>query len=173
MATNNKLSDSVKTLIWGTLLVIFACSFWHYLIGNPLDELSLVRRAKITTGSLIETREHEEEDYRGHVYLSDVGVYSYRLPDGREFKTITRVPTGQLKEQREVEYLPDNPAVSRIKGDGCQSVKEWLWRKASLGSLLFALLVSPGIILLRNGFHSLRRLRTCTTTNALTNIEEQ
>jgi hypothetical protein len=79
--------------------------------------------------------------------------------------------SGQLKEkfrdlQRpypiEVEYLPNNPSVSRIKGDGSASITDWLWRKAGLGSLLLALFVSPGIILLRNGIRDLKMLRTAT-----------
>ena len=157
MATSNELRAPVKELIWGVLLVLGACWLWHYSFGNLLDELALIRRAQVAPGSLVETSEHEEEDYRGHVYFSDVGVYTYRLPDGREFKTLVRVPTGGLKEQQAVEYLPDNPAVSRIKGHGCQSVGEWLWRKVGLGGLLLALFVSPGVVLLRDGVRDMRK----------------
>lgn len=155
MAISTTRSEPVKTLMWGVLALLVGCWFWYYLVGNPLHEIALIRRANIATGSLVDTHEDEQEDYRGHVYFSDVGIYAYRLPDGRELKTITRAPTGHLKEQRQVEYLPDNPAVSRIKGDGCQSVMEWLWRKASLGSLLLAAFVSPGVIMIRNGVHGL------------------
>lgn len=155
MATSTTRSESAKTLMWGVLSFLVGCWFWHYLVGNPLHEIALIRRANIAPGFLVATHEDEQEDYRGHAYVSDVGVYAYRLPDGREFKTITRAPTGHLKEQRQIEYLPDNPAVSRIKGDGCQSVMEWLWRNAGLGSLLLAAFVSPGVIMIRNGMHGL------------------
>ncbi|MCJ7663518.1 MAG: DUF3592 domain-containing protein [Desulfobacterales bacterium] len=145
--------DSAKTFFCGVVLIIGGCWFWyHEAGGNPLHELALIRRAQITTGSLVDTYEHEQEDYRGHVYYSDVGIYSYRLPDGREFKTSTRVPTGQLKEQQEVEYLPNNPEVSRIKGDGCNSVTEFLWRKVGVGSLFLAICITPGIFLVRQAF---------------------
>jgi hypothetical protein len=164
MAAGNKLSDPVKTLICGVLLILGACWFWYSLCGNPLDEFALIRRAQIVPGALLETHEDEQEDYRGDVYFSDVGVYAYRLPDGREFKTITKAPTGHLKKQRQVEYLPDNPAVSRIKGDGCQSVMEWLWRKVGLGSFLLVLFISPGIVLIRNGVRDIKRIRTTTAT---------
>ena len=150
----------MKLVIFGVLLVLGACLFWYQLAGNPLAELALIRRARIAPGSLIDTQEYGGEDDRGHVYLSDVGVYSYRLPDGREFKTTTRVPTGKLIEQREVEYLRDNPRVSRIKGDGCQSVTEWVCRKVVLGSLLLALFVSPGLVILRNGIREIKKSRT-------------
>ena len=157
LATNNKLRDSVLILRGGVLWILGGCWFWCYLAGNPLDELALIRRAQVATGSLVETHEHEEEDDRGHVYLSDVGDYAFRVPDGSDFKASTRVPTGDLKEQEQVEYLPDNPAVNRIKGDGCQSITEWLWRKVGLGSLLLTLLAGPGIVLLRHGVRDIRR----------------
>jgi hypothetical protein len=149
----------VKTIAWGVLWLVGACWFWwHEIGGNPLNELALIRRAQVTTGSLIDTYEHEQEDDRGHVYFSDVGVYAYRVPDGREFKTLTRVPTGQLEERRQVEYLPDKPAVSRIKGHGCQTVTDWLWRKVGLGSFLLLLICSPGICLIQTGLRGTKRL---------------
>jgi hypothetical protein len=141
--------------MWGVLAILAGCWFWHSLIGNPLYEIALIRRAIIASGTLVATHEEKQEDYRGHVYVSDVGVYAYRLPDGREFKAITRAPTGHLKEQRLIEYLPYDPAVNRIKGDGCQGVVEWLWRKAGLGALLLAAFVSPGVIMIRNGMRRL------------------
>ena len=145
--------DSAKTFFGGVVLIIGACWFWWHCIGiNPLHELALIRRAQLTTGVLVDTYENEQEDNRGHVYFSDVGVYSYRLPDGREFKTSTRVPTRQLVEHQEVEYLPNNPEVSRIKGDGCKSITEFLWRKVGLGSLLLAMFISPGIYLVKKAF---------------------
>ena len=155
----SRFYESAKTIGLGIVVIIVGCWFWHHTIGNPLDELALIRRAQIAAGSLVETYEHEEQDYRDHVYFSDVGVYTYRLPDGREFKTTTRVPTGQLNEQVEVEYLLDNPTVSRVKGDGSASVTDWLWRKVGLGSLFLALLCSPGIYLVKKGVRDLRDLR--------------
>lgn len=143
----------------GILLILVACWFWYSLLGNPLNEFSLIHRAQTISGALLETHESEQEDYRGHVYFSDVGVYAYRLPDGREFKTITKASTGNLKKQQQVEYLPDNPAVSRIKGDGCQTITEWLWRTVGLGIILLVVFISPGMILLRNGVRDIKRAR--------------
>lgn len=140
-------------LMWGLLLVLGGCCFWYSLVGNPLHELALIRRARTATGSLVETHEEEvETEYPRHIAWVDVGVYTYCLPDGREFKTCTRAPPGELEEEPTIEYLPGNPSVSRIKGTGCQSIGEWLWRKVGLGTLLLALFVSPGIVFLRAGF---------------------
>ena len=143
--------------IWGAIWIIFASMFvWHIIGGNPLNELALIRRAQIISGSLVDTYEDEQEDYRGTIHYSEKGIYSYRLPDGREFKAMSR----QVEEEREVEYLPDNPAVNRIKGDGCQSVTEWLLRKVILGGFFLALLVSPGIALLKNGVQEMKNIAT-------------
>jgi hypothetical protein len=147
MTTSAKLSDSIKTLLWGILWIAVALSFMHHIAENPLDELTLIRQAHVAIGSLDETFEHEQKDERGRGYLSDVGVYTFRTPDGRQFNASTRVPTGQLSKQQAVEYLPDDPAVNRIRGDGCASIFEWLWRKVGLGLILLALLLSPGITL--------------------------
>jgi hypothetical protein len=150
-ARRGRLLAPTKTIALGVLLLIGACWFlWYEIGGNPLTELALIRRAEVTTGTLVETYEIEHDTDRG-VYVRDAGIYVYRLPDGREFRAYTRVPTGQLKEQQQVEYLPDRPGLSRIKGDGCQTVTEWLWRKVGLGLLLLAALSAPGIMLIRSG----------------------
>ncbi len=140
----------IKGMVIGVLLIVGACWFWWSLTGNIFHELALIRRAQITSGTLIEVHEHEEEDFRGHVYFSDIGVYVYQLSDGREFRTTIREPTGQLKKHREVEYLPEKPEISRIKGDGCQSITEWLWRKIGLGGIILVLFLSIGCIIIKN-----------------------
>lgn len=150
--------ESAKTIGLGVVVIIVGYWFWHHEIGNPLNELALIRRARIATGFLAETYDYERES-QSRMDVLDVGIYTYQLPDGREFKTTAEVATGQLNEQVEVEYLPDNPTVSRVKGDGCDSVTEWLWRKVGIGSLFLALCSSPGIILVRKGVRDLRDLR--------------
>jgi hypothetical protein len=161
----SRFTESAKTMGLGMVVIIVGCWFWHYDIGNPLNELALIRRAQIATGSLIETGEHEHES-QNRVAIVDDGLYTYRLPDGREFQTTTEAQTGQLNEQVEVEYLPDNPAVSRVKGDGCASVTEWLWRKVGIGSLFLALCSSPGIILVKKGLRELRDAKSITQRTA-------
>jgi len=155
MTVEKTLVDSIKTIVWGVILLFLGGYFWYYFAGNPFEELALIRRAEIATGSLSATYEDEQEDYRGHVYLTDVGIYIFQLPDGREFKASTKRPTGQLKEREDVEYLPDKPAVNRVKGDGSQTVAEWFVRKVAIGSLLLVLALSPGAVLLR---HAVRRI---------------
>ena len=149
------LSWGLSITLWG-LWCLFAVGLVYHICGNPLDELALIRRAKVATGVLDDTFEIEEEDSRGSVHAGTAGVYIVRLADGREFKTVDRIWHGRPIDRQEIEYLPDNPAVSRIKGSGNQSVGEWLWRKIGLGSLLLAAFLSPGIVGLRGVFKDIK-----------------
>jgi len=147
-----------KLPVVGILLIVGMCWFWYSLVGNPFDELALIRHAATAPASLADTWEDEQSDFRDHVYISDVGIYRFQIPDGREFMARARAPIGELRSEEAVEYLPDDPSVSRIKGDGCQSVGEWLWRKVGLGVLLLAMFVTPGIIAIRDWASSRRRV---------------
>jgi hypothetical protein len=152
---------SAKTIALGFLCIMGACCLWWLFVdGNSLSELALIRRARLAGGSLVATYEEEREDYRERVHFVTVGVYAYRIPDGRQFKASIEVPAGQtLEELAQVEYLPDKPAVSRVKGRGCQTVAEWVWRTVGLGSLLFLLFSLPGIHLVGEGIRELLRTR--------------
>jgi tetratricopeptide (TPR) repeat protein len=155
MTSQPTLTDSLKTVLLGVVCVALAVCFWYSIVGNPIDELALIQRAQVATCVLKDKYEEEVEDER-RIYLLNVGIYAFQTPDGREFQASTREPTGELAMQLEVEYLPEDPAVNRIKGEGCASVGEWLWRKLGLGSLLLAMFLSPGIVLLRDGIRDIR-----------------
>lgn len=166
---NNQRFEPYKSILWGLLLIIGACCFWYSIVGNPLNELALIRRGQIAPGHIVDTWEDVGEDDEGGDHWLHGATYTYRLPDGREFTQETLAGSGRLKEEFrnleepypvEVEYLPDNPSVSRIKGDGSDTVTDWLWRKLGLGSLLLFMFLSPGITLLRNGVRSLKQLRS-------------
>ncbi len=162
--SNCKYRDAVITILLGMALIIGGVLFWYHIAGNPLDEIKLIQRAKVATCILVDAYDDEHEDDRGHIHLSNVGIYTFRLPDGREFKTLTRVPSGQLEEKLEVEYLPDNPSVNRIKGGGCQSVVEWLWRKIGVGGLVLLTCITPGFLVLRDG---IRKFKIVNKTKVL------
>lgn len=159
MPKANTFSESVKAIIWGVLAILVAVWFVFHIAGNPLKELALIRGAEIAKGTLVDVYEDEQEDERGRVHESDVGVYAYRVSDGRDFTVTTRDPRGQLEQLREVEFLPTNPAVSRIKGDGCSTIVEFLWRKLLLGGVLLTLFVWPGVEILRSGIQGMMELR--------------
>lgn len=148
---------AIGWVVFGVTLIIGSSWFVYTAAGNSLDELALIRRAQIAAGSLVDTWEEEVVPERGPVGFLDVGVYTYRLSDGREFEITTSVPRGELKKYEEVEYLPDNPAVSRLKGSGCQSVFEWLWRKVALGGALLAVFVGFVAMFIRAALRGSKR----------------
>lgn len=119
-------------MLWGTAWIIGACLYWNYLFGNPLEELALINRGQTARGFIIETSEDILDSDQGSKWVSQ-RTYNYRLPDGREFAGKTGDIPGQLKGEIkepyaiEVEYLPDNPVVSRIKGYGNDTVRSWMW----------------------------------------------
>ena len=143
----------MKKIFWGLVWIIFASSLTHHWIGNPIHELALIRGAEVAQGTLVESVQEDDEAHkdRGRVEAWKVGVYSFRVPDGRKFNVVNKAPIGQLKQERTVEYLPDNPDVNRFQGEGFQSIMSWLFGKVILGTLLLLLIVSPGLVVLQKG----------------------
>lgn len=149
-------------------MVVAAMWFWLHLVGNPIHELVLIQQGQSVLGSIVDTSEDVESGDEGGMHWTHAAIYTYRLPDGRKFTARTKDKSGRLKDQFrdlkqpypiEVEYLPHNPAVSRIKGDGCQSVFEWLWRTVGLGGLLLAVLLSPAYLVLWHAIRDIKRAR--------------
>ena len=171
------MRESVKSVAWGAIWIVGAFCFWLYLVGNPLDELALIQRGQTVPGFIVDTWEDAESGDEGGTQWFHAAVYKYRLPDGREFTRRTKDNSGRLKDEFrdlkqpypiQVEYLPDAPNISRIKGDGHDTIWGWLLYKVGLGTLLLALFLSPGIIMVRNTLRDSKRVRVAGkgTTNA-------
>ena len=141
----------MKKIFWGLVWIIFASSLTHYWIGNPINGLALIRSAELAQGTLVESFQEDDAVYkdRGRVDERKVRVYSFRVPDGRKFNVVDEAAIGRLKQERAVEYLPDNPNVNRFQGEGFQSIMSWLFGKVILGTLLLVLIASPGLVVLR------------------------
>jgi len=163
-----ELKSAVSSALWGAVFIVWAIWFWHSLVGNLFDEFALICRGQTTHGFIIDTWEDAESGDEGGTHWFHSVVYTYQLPDGREFTQSTNSRHGRLKSELcdlarpfpiEVEYLPDDPSVSRIKGDGSPSVFDWLWRKIGLGGLLLAIFLAPGIAMLRDGIRDFMRYR--------------
>ena len=106
---------------------------FFFLFGGIVDgweEFRLIQGGKTAPGFIIDTWEEPIDTDAGATAWSHGATYTYRLPDGREFERTT-YDSGRLKEEFrnlvrpfpvEVEYLPDEPTISRIKGDGPSSI---------------------------------------------------
>ncbi len=141
----------MKKIFWGLVWIVIASSLTHYWIVNPIYELALIRSAEVAQGTLVESFQEDDAVLkdRGSVDEWKVRVYSFRVPDGRKFNVVDEAAIGQLKQERTIEYLPDNPNVNRFQVEGSQSIMSWLFGKVILGTLLLVLIVSPGLVVLR------------------------
>ena len=154
----NDTFNPIKTLFFGVVFLLVGFWFWHSMMGNPLSDLALLQRGQQAAGKLVETQDHEEEDHRGNIYFSDVGIYAFQS-NGQEFMADTRAPTGSLPLAITVEFLADDPSTNRVLGDGAQSVWEWVWRKLGLGLLLLGFCLAPGVGVIRSAILEVRRQR--------------
>lgn len=152
------MATSIKVRMAGAVWLVVWCLFLWHEAGNPLNELALIRHGSTVPGFITDTWEDADAGDQGGTHWYHGAAYTYRLPDGREFTAATH-GNGRLREELqgleepyavEVEYLHNDPSVSRVKGGGCQTVTEWAWRKVGLGGLLLILLAAPGIAMLRN-----------------------
>lgn len=158
----SRFYESAHGVGFGVVWILGVCLFYYLLAGNPLHELALIQNGQTVPGVIVNADEEPPADRSGS--WTHTLWYTYNV-DGREFtETIVeggRLPRGfSLPCAIEVEYLPDKPTVSRIKGTGYGSIRNWLLLKVGLGGLLFAVCVSPGIYYgVWKGVRDLRHLR--------------
>ena len=155
-----QIKDLAKGILFAALLIIGASWFWYLLAGNPFHEIAIIQQCKTANGFIIETWEEPPERREGKLDWSHGGKYTYTLPDGRKYTGEIKIRSGRLREELrpplmepypvEVEYLPDNPEISKLKGEGSDSVVGWVLRKIVLGPILLIGFLIPGIFVLRN-----------------------
>ena len=82
----------MKKIFWGLVWIVFAGSLTHYWIGNPIQDLALIRSAEIAQGTLVESFQEDDEtrNDRGRLEAWTVGVYRFRVPDGRKFRVVDK-----------------------------------------------------------------------------------
>jgi hypothetical protein len=149
--------DRLKSVFWGLLFMAGGFLLWHYLVGNPFNELALIRRGVTTTGSITNVQEVVDEvGPRGKLATLRYATYVFRLPTGRIISASANDVKGTLPDDLshvEVEYLPDDPTVNRIRGIGSATVAEWLWRTVGIGGLLLAMSLSTGVYIIYREFY--------------------
>lgn len=130
--------DSFQTGLFalGWLLL---CGWYWYIAVFPdwRDERALIQRAKTAQGVIIDAVE-----YDGESNLS----YAYTLPNGTRHTADTQDDPNDfvgkwLNNPNQqypvtVEYLPDEPTVSRLQGTGCQTLNDWYLRRIGFGLLV-------------------------------------
>lgn len=148
------VSSSVKYIIGGLIAVIVGIALWYHGLGNPLDDLALVRHAQIAHGQIIDIVEDAESGDYGDDRTTTMAIYSFHTADGQDITAHTPDYPGHVRDGLpryiEVEYLANNPRVNRIKGNGSQSVTQWMVR-TSLSLALLCLFVSLGVVAIIEG----------------------
>ena len=153
-----KTMDRLKSVFWGLLFLAGGFWFWLYTVGNPISELALIRRGVTTQGFISSFRTKVEDAGPSKMADFRYATYTFQLPDGRTFRGEADDHRATLPDDLsriEVEYLPDDPTVNRIKGSSssCLTVTDWLLRKVCVGGLLLAIVLSPGATIIYKEFY--------------------
>jgi hypothetical protein len=170
--SNNEMGNSIGAILLGVIIIVGGFWLLWRLVGNPLEEFALILRAQKAPGLVVNSWEDVEEGDRGESIWSHGVEYSFRTPDGHKF-TDGGGGSGRLRDDRnppypvQVEYLPDKPTVSRISGDGCQSVTELILRKILLGGVLSIVIAVGGVRLIRSGVRVARENHTLRPKSAM------
>ncbi|MDO9464764.1 MAG: hypothetical protein Q7J67_05655 [bacterium] len=152
-----------KTILCGIGAILIVVLFAHYLIGNPVTGLMLLKWGKVTKGHIVQTDQDYEHNESGS-HASYSVQYEYNI-DGQYFKK-RYIRSGKLKPTLEslekpypveIEYFPKYPAISRLKGNGAQSFIEWFFREFCLGLFVYGLFLIPGIFLINDGWKDKKR----------------
>lgn len=146
--------SSAKYILGGAAAICFGAALWFYTMGNPIDDLALVRHAQTTRGEMIDIVEDPASGDYGDDRTTTMAIYSFRTVDGQEITAHTPDYPGHARDglprSIDVEYLTSNPRVNRIKGNGSQSIGQWIVR-TSLSLALLCLFVSPGSVAVVEG----------------------
>jgi len=171
---NNKLYKYAKILAFGLIVTGLACFMLYASIHVAWQDLMLMRHHETCSGFIVDTWEDVDENEASAEFWHYYVIYKYSLPDGQEF-TQSMSHSGRLKSEFrdlsepypiEVEYLPDNPTVSRIKGDGPNSIPSWLRSSVGYWAFFWLPLLALGIYLLWKEVGELRELRKSEKSKA-------
>ncbi|WP_447586143.1 hypothetical protein [Pseudoxanthomonas mexicana] len=141
--------------VWAALWLTGGVWFWYAMAGNPLNELALIRSAEVRQANLVDTSSFDGEDARGDYYEGVHGLYKFQV-GGKDFYAVSTQSHSRFDSIALVEYLTEDPSINRVKGDGVQSVGEWLWRKLGLGLVFACFCLTPGVAQLNSAYKAHR-----------------
>lgn len=156
---------ALKRIAWGVLALALGLGLWESYVGNPYHDLLLAQYAQTVSGHVTDSWEEAGSgDEGGTQWFCNV-TYEFQLHDGREYTASSGDRPGRLSPEFScieepvpvvVEYFPPDPTISRIEGDGSESLLEWFWREFLIGGLMLVVFCLPGLYLLRDGIRGLR-----------------
>jgi hypothetical protein len=144
-------------------MLVASMVFWNFG-ADLVNDFRLMVYARSTTGEVFDSFEdvQEGDDGRDDWFFSV--AYRFKHPDGRVIQGSsgagTRLPA-QFADARQrpvpvdIEYLPNDPAINRLKGIGRRSIGNWFVRIGGL-CVLIVLLALPGVRLVLDGISEWR-----------------
>lgn len=143
--------------LWGVAWFLGGLWFFWAMVGSDsLDELALIRDARITDATLVDVGEFDGEDNRGRYYQGAHGAYQFTA-NGKDYYAKSTQSSSYFDEHAKVEFLDRDPTVNRMHGKGVQTIGEWLWRKVIGGLVLLGFFLAPGIAQLNSAYKAHKR----------------
>ena len=124
------------------VLIMGAYFFWLFNSGafsEVRESYLMVVKDKITvSGKFLDVQEFDKELQEGESAPAYGYKYSFKTNDGRTFED-TAWNYGELPTNIQIEYISENPDMSRVKGlwQNPETLKEWFTDKVALKLLGF------------------------------------
>lgn len=165
----NKIKiNLIKSIIIGLAIPIVAVWLWYNSSNNnPTNEYLLITQSKTTEGFITNAGEREEEvepdNGPSGIKYSFSYDYTFRLPNGKIISAYgvedgSRLPDDMhdlaIKPYKvEVQYLPDNPEVNRVKDFlwHNSTVYEWFRFNILLGVIILIVCSYFGYLIIKAG----------------------
>lgn len=144
---------------FGVLWLVGICWLGYNAISKELVRGTLILEGQTVPGFIIETWREvaATDDETNRIVYDHVAKYKYRVPDGREFIEDTFISNKLRKKIAnegvwpypiEVQFLPSDPTVSVIKGEG-HSIAGWIFGELGILIIFLCILSIPGILWVR------------------------
>ena len=174
----------VKRILTDCCIPIGVYLTWLFSTYNPIDDFRLITDSSIAKGKIISAKNES-----GDIEIADNGrtseqsyydyTYSFVLTDGKTMRS-TGSERGNMPEYLidsdmpvsvDVEYLSDNPVVSRVKGMSNHetTVLQWIRHNMVLPTIIILVLCYCGYISLRNGLKEYKLQKAKVVSNEKSN----
>lgn len=136
---NKKKIKLIKSIILGLAIPIVAIGVWYnWGNNNPINEYFLITKSQTIKGFITNAEEHgedvEQDSGPSGIRYSFSYDYTFTLPNGKVINAYGTEDGSRLPEDMqdisskpykvEIQYLPDNPNVSRVK--------DFLWHNSTV-----------------------------------------
>lgn len=169
-----------KSILIGFTIPIAAFLIWMVSSSSPVNDFNLITKSSIAKGQITSTQQEtdvvETNDGRTseQIYFYDYD-YSFVLPNGKIITARGSEP-GEIPEHLmdldepfpvQVEYLADNPNVSRIKGmdSNDTTILQWIRHRMVIQTIVFLFFCYWGFTFIRTGLKEYKSERANVTTN--------